>query len=625
MMPRQWSWCVASASLALILGPAAGAATLADKSVSISILSEGRVREQTRLEVRIESAEDLEEWSSYPIYLDDNRTLQRLEAYAVRPDGGRVKVGRKDQDTVAQAPRGSFYDSQSYRILSFRGLQIGWRLEIDHTVEIEPYFPAGAVSLAGSLPIERLSVRVTGGGSGWRWRLDGPADGLEVSESEGGVTVTGRDLPEIDPPRWAPRGSATWPVLRYAWGEKGSWQEVGRWYGELLVSVPRSGEAVKEQARELIAGMDGKGERLEALVAFMRQKVRYVAVEVGIGGYRPTPPEEVLERRWGDCKDKALLLVDLLAEAGIEAYPALILASRNRRIDRDFPSPFAFNHLIVALPADAVEPIEDLPVGEGYLFVDPTQTRGSVRWLQPADQDQLALVIHDGGGVLARTPTRQHLESRSLVVEMEATPEGVATGHARLLLSGRPAAAWLEDIASEPRERLAENARTWFARLLPGASPTSVGWSGGTNGVPKVELVADLTYKKLVRGRDSRRSFELGGSAITPEPGLLAERQVAVVLAPQVTETTWRITLPDGWCPPPAGDLQVENTLGVFRQRVVHLPEGEVAVRRRAELRQRWIEPEEFPQLGELALAERRAQRRRLRLQCEAETDDGTT
>ncbi len=109
-------------------------------------------------------------------------------------------------------------------------------------------------------------------------------------------------------------------MLRYAWGDPASWEGVGRWVTGLLAQVPRHAEPVRRKAREIMAGLPGRRERLEALADFARRQVRYVAVEVGIGGYRPAPPQQVMERLWGDCKDKAFLLVDLLHEAGIEAY-----------------------------------------------------------------------------------------------------------------------------------------------------------------------------------------------------------------------------------------------------------------------------------------------------------------
>ena len=103
-----------------------------------------------------------------------------------------------------------------------------------------------------------------------------------------------------------------------------------------------------------------------------------------------------------------------------------------------------------------------------------------------------------------------------------------------------------------------------------------------------------------------------------PTPGLLDGRKVPVVLTPEVTRSVWRIQLPEGACPPVADDAAVDNELGSFRQKV-SLDGGTLTVERRAEVKSRWIEPARFPALKELALAEHRAGKRLIRLECRAE------
>ncbi|MES1211264.1 MAG: transglutaminase domain-containing protein, partial [Acidobacteriota bacterium] len=314
-------------------------------------------------------------------------------------------------------------------------------------VKERPWFPAGEVHLGSSSPTELLRVEVKGGGAGWRWRMDGALPGLTVSESPGGVVVTGRSLARVSPPELAPGEAWSGAVLRYGWGSAAEassegWNGVGVWYDRLVANVPRNAAPVRDKARELTAGLQTRREKLEALLAFARRQVRYVAVEVGIGGYRPHTPQEVLERRWGDCKDKAFLLVDLLREAGIEAWPALIRLDQDGRVDREFPSP-QFNHVITAVRAEGLGLTDRDPVADGYLFVDPTQEVGALSWLSPGTQDQDALIVRDGKGELVRTPTLPAAETRQASVTVRLTSAGEMTGEARLEVTGSVGEAYL--------------------------------------------------------------------------------------------------------------------------------------------------------------------------------------
>jgi len=109
------------------------------------------------------------------------------------------------------------------------------------------------------------------------------------------------------------------------------------------------------------------------------------------------------------------------------------------------------------------------------------------------------------------------------------------------------------------------------------------------------------------------RSLALGGPAATPSPGLLRDRSAPVVLRPHVASVTWRLALPDGWCPAQSDSSGVDNATGSFHQSLT-CAGGHLTVDRRTELRQRWVDPAQLPALAELALAEHRAAARRLRL-----------
>ena len=81
----------------------------------------------------------------------------------------------------------------------------------------------------------------------------------------------------------------------------------------------------------------------------MQDDIRYTGLEIGAGAYRPSPPAVVLERRFGDCKDKVLLFVTLMRALGFESHPALVHSELGRGIAERVPGPGAFDHAIAKL------------------------------------------------------------------------------------------------------------------------------------------------------------------------------------------------------------------------------------------------------------------------------------
>lgn len=651
--------------LAALLTTAAplAAATVLQKTVDVEIRGDGSVAERTHLEVRLDAATDYGAWSPFPILIDDHRELGAVAAWVRRPDGTTEKVGRQAFDTTDLADDEVLHTSAKLRLVRFPAAPVGAVLGLDYDQTERPWFPAGWVVLgAHEAAVSHLRVRVHGGGAGWRWSILGPTAGLQVSESPGEVLISAADLPRPADLEHAPDEIREGPVLRYGWHGPATWAEVGRWYDDISRGVARGREEVRQAAHRILAGSAAGGaagggvagdpasgedrrrrRQLEDLLAFVRREVRYVAVEVGVGGYRPAPAHETLARRWGDCKGKVELLLGLLAEAGIEAHPVLVQAAPRGRIDPEFPAPGLFDHMIAALPAAGLATGADDPVAGGYLFVDPTQSRGGIGWLHPSDQDQWALVLRGERSVLVRTPLRPRLEGSWLTLDLEVRPDGVAAGRLRLELRGGFAAAQADRIDSERPETTAAEAHRLIGALLTGATAKAPRWLVDHDAeVPAATLTADVALPALVAlgalGQDGAaaaagtpgtaggqaasadpvspvplRSLALGGPAGTPSPGLLRDRSAPVVLRPHVASVTWHLALPDGWCPAQTDSSGVDNATGSFHQSLT-CAGGRLTVDRRTELRQRWVDPAQLPALAELALAEHRAAARRLRL-----------
>ena len=127
--------------------------------------------------------------------------------------------------------------------------------------------------------------------------------------------------------------------------EFADWADVSRW-GERLFAQGGTGDLVERKAAEIRRSTPRNDERLLAALSFVQGEIRYFGTEIGVGTHRPESPDRVMERRFGDCKDKVTLLVALLHRLGIDAQPVLVSSTLHGRIDQLLPSPLAFDHVI---------------------------------------------------------------------------------------------------------------------------------------------------------------------------------------------------------------------------------------------------------------------------------------
>jgi len=186
-------------------------------------------------------------------------------------------------------------------------------------------------------------------------------------------------------PREGPRPSVQATTFR-------TWEEVGRWYGELQKPGVAVSPAIRAKAAELTVGLTSDEEKIRALYAFVSGKIHYVSLSFGIGRFRPHPADEVLGNEYGDCKDKHTLLAALLKAAGYDAWPALINSVGT--VDPDVPSPGQFDHVITVVHR-----------GNELSWLDTTSGVAPYGLLLGTLRDKEALVIPDGGPPrLMRTP-----------------------------------------------------------------------------------------------------------------------------------------------------------------------------------------------------------------------------
>ncbi|MBC7921404.1 MAG: DUF2569 family protein [Ferruginibacter sp.] len=189
---------------------------------------------------------------------------------------------------------------------------------------------------------------------------------------------------DADLPSWYNPYPLVW-ISEYA-----SWAEVKGWALSLYRTSPTSTGRMADKIKEILAQNRAPERRLEAALRFVQDEVRYTGLESGISGYQPHPPAQVFEQRFGDCKDKSLLLCQMLSQLGIEAHPALVNTVSRQTIKTWAPSPVAFNHCIVQAVVN----------GKTYWY-DPTMTnqRGSYQDIYCPNYGAALVVKEDTQGL----------------------------------------------------------------------------------------------------------------------------------------------------------------------------------------------------------------------------------
>jgi len=190
----------------------------------------------------------------------------------------------------------------------------------------------------------------------------------------------------------------------------GNWKEMGNWEAGLEQGRRDASPEIKQKVADLAKTGATPLEKMRVLAKFVQTDIRYVAIELGIGGWQPHPAAETFSHRYGDCKDKATLLSSMLHEIGVESYPVSINTARGGAAPERPPMTAWFNHEILAvrLPDDvndgSLAAIIQHPKLGRLLIFDPTDELTPFGQLSGALQSNYGLVVTPTGGELTELP-----------------------------------------------------------------------------------------------------------------------------------------------------------------------------------------------------------------------------
>ncbi len=278
-----------------------------------------------------------------------------LEAYVLQPDGQRIQVEAGTLQFNSDNTSGTFND-YFFVTVPHPQLRQGsisvltYKLRTDRTLNPMPW--SRILYPAGFSHTEKFQVRINWSNQSFKplWETD--YENLECEERALSlVCQTENPSPPFPTESDMPSAYDLLPTL--VLGEPAEWETIATIMNELSSSALTGSKKIRELVDRLRAGAISQEEQLNRLTRFVTSEIRYVGIEHGKSGFTPKPTEKTLAQRYGDCKDKTMLFVDLAQRSGFEAYPVLTSTNRKSLSKLMIPSSSYFNHMIACVKLNA--------------------------------------------------------------------------------------------------------------------------------------------------------------------------------------------------------------------------------------------------------------------------------
>ncbi|HEY0309402.1 MAG TPA: DUF3857 and transglutaminase domain-containing protein [Acidobacteriaceae bacterium] len=392
--------------------------------------------------------------ASFGVWYNKDSKVNWMHIWSIGPDGHEYAVKDNEQVDVASLTF-ALYEDDRVRAGHAPAGDPGAVVAMEYE-EQEPYYRAEVLwALQGEFPIHRnkLTLQMLPGFQfDTQWKKRDPIPPVNLGGNRWQWEAV--DVPHIDMKdvRLAPpeSGLRQMMVLHYAGPGTAvpeDWKSIGEWYQGLTAGRNSATPAMAAKAQALTAGLTDFYAKANAIDDFVRGQVRYVAVEVGVGGYQPHPAADIFTNRYGDCKDKSTLLSAMLGAVGIRST-WLMVDTRRGTIDPTMPSLMG-NHMIAAIElppgytAPGLHSVVTAKSGKRFLLTDPTWEYTPFGQIEDNLQGSYGLLMDGGDSQVIQIPVMgPELNTRTRTARMKLAADGSLSGDIVERLYGDEAASF---------------------------------------------------------------------------------------------------------------------------------------------------------------------------------------
>ncbi|WP_269532614.1 DUF3857 domain-containing protein [Chitinimonas sp. BJYL2] len=489
------------------------------------------------------------------ISIDFDPSYQTLTMHWVRIRRGEAVMDKLVPKSVKLLQREReleylIYDGTKTASLFLDDIRVGDIIEYAYTLTgSNPVFANqtfGRLDLQWSVPVQHLRARLLVP-VGRTIQVTSLNTDMQAQVTESGAYREYRWTREKVAPLVVENDAPAWydPYPAVYWTEFQRWSDVVRWAAPLYRAPDRVSPLLQQEIRRIADAHPDTAGRIVATLRFVQSQIRYLGVEVGPGSHAPSHPDVTFKRRFGDCKDKTLLMITMLKALGVEATPALVNTQLTRGIEKWPPMPSAFNHVLVAIKA----------ADGSHYWLDPTRNTqlGNLARVYQPDFGRALLIDIDSADLVPMRGAGGNM-SRQIKAELDASAGFDKPAHYTVVTvtEGAGADAMRHTLASQNREELQKQYLNYYARFYPDIAVREPFVVEEDESANLVTITERYTVPALwVRNEDKQRKE---ASIYAPDvleylrkpESLNRQSPLAVRYPASITHIT-TVTLPEAW------------------------------------------------------------------------------
>lgn len=380
-------------------------AVIRDQKITLSIKKYNSYEYQFNEAVTVFEKQGLAAVRSY-IYYDNSRSIREAEAEVYDAAGRLIQTIRKSDFLDASASGGSLYSDDRVLYINYIPtaypftVQFSYTLKSSNTAFLPTWQPIPFFGI--SLEQSEFNLRNQSGEPIARYPSNLEDFDIDVLENENEISYRSGTIPAIRHEVFRPGSKKLLPEVRFSlkhfnlFGSEAfveNWNDFGNWQREeLLNGLDNVSEETIMELETILKGIDDKREKARLIYEYMQSKTRYVSIQVGIGGWKPTPAIMVDRLGYGDCKGLTNYTKALLKSQGIDSYYTIVdSGTEGTDINQDIVS-MQGDHVMLSVPMD-----------NEMLFLECTSQQLPFNFLGTHTDNRQVLAITPDGARILRT------------------------------------------------------------------------------------------------------------------------------------------------------------------------------------------------------------------------------